>query len=312
VAWFSPGGAMFRGIFPPTVTLFKDDGAIDSEANRLHHDFLIESGVHGLFILATTGEFMHMNLKEREQHAAETVLHVNGRVPVIVGAGTTSTRETIRLGRHAQGVGANAVSIITPYFWTLSEREVVGHLSAVANAIDIPILVYNFPAYSNHNISNETLLALVREHRNIVGVIDAIDSLEHLRQRVQIVKTANPDFRVLAGSDGHILNILQLGGDGTVPPTANIAPRRHVEILDAYLQRDYKRAVELLPGVLSCLDIFRITGSFHSVVKEAMAMAGSSAPSTPRQPALPLTAESRARLRDVLARANLLPAAVEP
>jgi 4-hydroxy-tetrahydrodipicolinate synthase len=302
---------MFRGIFPPTVTHFKDDGAIDADANRKHHDFLIDAGVHGLFILATTGEFMHMNLKEREQHAAETVQHVEGRVPVVVGAGTTSTRETIRLSRHAQGVGADAVAIITPYFWTLSEREVIGHLSAVANAIDIPIFVYNFPAYSGHNISSDTLAALVREHRNVVGVIDAIDSLENLRQRVQIVKAVNPDFAVLAGSDGHLLNILQLGGDGTTPATANIAPERHVAVYDAYRRRDYQTALELMPDVLSCLDMFRITGSFHSVVKEAMAMAGVGSASTPRQPALPLTTDSRARLREVLARANLVPPVAE-
>jgi 4-hydroxy-tetrahydrodipicolinate synthase len=302
---------MFRGIFPPTVTLFKEDGSLDPEANQRHHDFLIESGVHGLFILATTGEFMHMNLKDREQHAAETMQHIAGRAPVIVGTGTTSTRETIRLSRHAQGVGADAVAIITPYFWTLSERELIGHLSAVANAVDIPIFVYNFPAYSNFNIGSETLVALVREHRNIAGVMDAIDSLEHLRQRVQMVKAVNPDFRVLAGSDGHLLNILQLGGDGTVPATANIAPDRHVRVFNAYERRDYQRALELMPAVLNCLDMFRITGSFHSVVKEAMVMAGISTSATPRQPALPLTADSRARLREVLARANLLPAPEE-
>jgi len=302
---------MFRGIFPPTVTLFKDDGSLDTEANNRHHDFLIDAGVAGLFIMATTGEFMHMNLKDREQHAAETVQHVAGRVPVVIGAGTTSTRETIRLSRHAQGVGADAVAIITPYFWTLSERELIGHLSAVANAVDIPILVYNFPEYSNYNISSETLTALVREHRNIAGVIDSIDSLEHLRQRVQVVKAVNHEFRILAGSDGHLLNILALGGDGTVPPTANIAPERHVQVFEAYERRDYQRALELMPGILSCLDMFRITGSFHSVVKEAMAMAGVANPSTPRQPALPLTADSRARLREILARANLLPTTVD-
>jgi dihydrodipicolinate synthase/N-acetylneuraminate lyase len=303
---------MFRGIFTPTVTQFKEDGSLDTEANQKQHDFLIESGVHGLFILATTGEFMHMNLKDREQHAAETVQHIAGRAPVIIGTGTTSTRETIRLSRHAQGVGADAVSIITPYFWTLSEREVIGHLSAVANAIDIPIFVYNYPAYSNYNISSETLVALVREHRNIAGVMDAIDSLEHLRQRVQIVKAVNPEFRVLAGSDGHLLTILQLGGDGTVPPTANLAPDRHVQVFNAWERRDYQRALELMPGVMSCLDMFQITGSFHSVVKEAMVMAGVATGSTPRQPALPLTADSRARLREVLARANLLPTSTEP
>lgn len=298
---------MFRGIIPPTVTFFRDDGSLDSDANRTHLDFLIDRGVHGLFVLGTTGEFMHMNLKEREQHAAEVVQHVNRRIPVIVGTGTTSTRETIRLSRHAQGIGADAVAIITPYFWTLTEREVVAHLSAVANAVDIPVIVYNYPAYSNVNISSETLAALVREHRNVAGVKDSIDSLEHLRRRVQVMKEINPDFAVLSGFDSFLLPTLELGGDGTIPVTANIAPERHVAIYDAFHRGDYALIAELLPSMLLLSDIYRVPGSFHSVVKEAMALAGVAPHSIARQPALPLTAESRARLRDIMQHAAPLP-----
>lgn len=297
---------MFRGIYPPTVTFFKDDGSLDTETNRTHIDFLAESGVHGLFVLGTTGEFMHMNLKEREQHAAEVVQHVRGRMPVIIGTGTPSTRETIRLSRHAQGVGADAVAIVTPYFWTLSEREVIVHLSSVANAVDIPVVVYNFPAYSNYNISSETLAALVREHDNIAGVKDSLDSLEHLRRRVEVVKSIKPDFSVLTGSDGYLLTLLEMGGDGSVPATANVAPRRHVDIFNAFTAGDYAAALRQLPGLLELLNIYRISGSFHSIIKEAMAMVGIAPMSNARQPALSLTSESRARLQEVLGRAHLL------
>lgn len=298
---------MFRGIYPPTVTFFKEDGSLDSETNRKHIDFLIKSGVHGLYVLGTTGEFMHMTLKEREQHAAEVVQHVRGRVPVILGTGTPSTRETIRLSRHAQGIGADAVAIITPYFWVLSENEVIAHLSAVANAVDIPVIVYNFPAYSNYNISSETLAALVKEHGNIAGVKDSLDSLEHLRRRVEVVKAINPEFSIFTGSDGYLLSLLEMGGDGSVPATANFAPARHVELFEAFEQSDYEKSLSLLPRLLELLDIYRIHGSFFSVIKEAMAMAGVAPLSNARQPALPLTAESRAQLREVLARIDLLP-----
>lgn len=298
---------MYRGVITPAVTLFKDDGAVDLERNRRFQDFLIEHGVDGLFVLGTTGEFMHMNLREREQFAQATVEHVAGRLPVIVGAGSTSTAETIRLSRHAQAVGADAVAIITPYFWALSEREVVGHLSAVAIAIDIPLFVYNYPAYSGHNISDETLVALLREHPNIVGVIDAIDSLEHLRRRVHAVKSVSPDFRVLAGSDPHLLTILQIGGDGTVPATSNFAPDRHTAVFRAYSRGEYEQAIHLLPDLFACTNVYRVQGSFHSVTKEAMTMVGVCQANAPRPPALPLAAEARARLRETLQRANLIP-----
>ncbi len=297
---------MFRGIIPPTVTFFREDGALDTETNRSHIDFLIDAGVHGLFVLGTTGEFMHMSPKEREQHAAEVVQHVNGRVPVILGTGTLSTRETVRLSRHAQGIGADAVAIVTPYFWTLTEREVIAHLSAVANAVDIPVVIYNFPAYSNYNISSETLAALVKEHGNIAGVKDTIDSLEHLRRRVEVVKEIKPEFSVLAGGDGYLLPLLEMGGDGTVPATANVAPERHVAIFEAWERGDYATALDELPALEELLAIYRVPGSFHSVIKEAMAMSGVAPTSGARQPALPLTADSRARLREALANADLL------
>jgi 2-dehydro-3-deoxy-D-pentonate aldolase len=298
---------MLRGIFAPAVTIFKEDGALDSDANRAHADFLIEHGVHGLHVLGATGEFMHMNLKEREQHATEMCQHVDRRVPVIIGTGTTSTRETMRLSRHAQGVGASAVSIISPYFWNLSERETVAHFSAVANAVDIPIIVNNIPAHTGVQVSTETLTALAREHRNVIGVNDSVDSLEHIRQRVSALKSINPDFRVLAGLDVHVLSVLEMGGDGALPATANIAPALHVALYDAWMRREFDTVHRLLPKIMASVEMLRVPGSFLSVIKEAMTMCGIADAGTPRLPALPLSAESRARLREALSRAELFP-----
>lgn len=301
---------MFRGIIPPTVTVFQKDGSLDSEGNARLHDLLIDAGVHGLFILGTTGEFMHLAAREREQHTAETVQHVNGRVPVIVGAGTTSTSETVRLSRHAQGAGADAVAIITPYFWTLSEREIVAHLSAVANAVDIPVIVYNFPAYSGVNIASETLASLVKEHSNIAGVKDSLDDLEHLRRRVATVKALKPDFSVFAGADGLLLAALEIGCDGAIPATANVAARRHVAVYNAHVAGDHTQAIAAMLLVNSCLDLYRVPGSFHSVFKDALGQLGVIEHTAARQPALPLSADSRARVRQTLERAGLL--AAEP
>jgi 2-dehydro-3-deoxy-D-pentonate aldolase len=297
---------VLRGIIAPSVTIFRNDGSLDAEANRIHTDFLISHGVHAMHVLGTTGEFMHMNLKEREQHATEMCQHIDGRVPVIVGTGTSSTRETMRLSRHAQGVGADAVSVITPYFWGLSEREIIGHYSAVANAIDIPIIVNNYPAATGINVSTETLAALAREHRNITAVVDSIDSIEHFRQRVTVMKSVNPEFIVLAGYDLHLLSILEIGGDGTVPATANVAPALHVEMYDAWVRHDFETVHSLLPRLMAIVAMHQVPGSFLSVIKEAITMCGVGKAGSPRQPALPLSTESRARLRDVLDRANLL------
>src|SRR5204863_4750979 len=136
----------------------------------------------------------------------------------------------------------------------------------------LPIVIYNFPAYAGFNISSETMAALVREHRNILGVKDSVDSLELLRSRVQLVKAINPEFSVLAGHDGHLLNVLQLGGDGTVPATSNFAPQPHVALFEAYQSGDLAAAQALLPSLMACLAVYGVPGSFHSVVKEAMGL----------------------------------------
>lgn len=297
---------MHEGVIAPAVTLLQRDEAIDADANRAHADFLIESGVDGLYILGMTGEFMHFNLRERESHAAAMVEHVNKRIPVIVGAATTATRDAVRLCRHAQGIGADAVTVTTPYFWTLSDREVIGHFATIATAVDIPVFIYNVPRYSGINISNEILITLVREHPNIVGIFDSVDSMDHLRTRIDAVRSANPDFRVFTGNDGQLMTTLQLGGNGTVPATANIAPNAHVELVKAYRAGDYGVAIEHFQTLARSLDIFMVSGSFHSVIKEAMVVLGLAQSGTVRSPALPLTPESRTRLREALDKADLV------
>jgi 2-dehydro-3-deoxy-D-pentonate aldolase len=297
---------MFNGVIVPSVTLLQRDGTIDVEENRRHVDYLIRSGVDGIYILGTTGEFMHFNLREREGFAAAIVEHVDGRLPVIIGAASTATRDAVRLCRHAQGIGAAAVTVTTPYFWTLSEREVIGHFASVASAVDIPILAYNVPSYSGIDISNEILVSLAKEHPNIVGVIDAVDGIERARSRIDTAQALDSQFCVLAGMDAQILNHLELGGNGTTSATANIAPSLHVGIVEAFESGDYRAAINLYRRLATCLDIYSVEGSFHSVIKEAMILLGLASSSTVRLPALPLTPESRLKLRDVLTRAGLL------
>lgn len=297
---------MFNGVIVPAVTLLQRDGSIDLQQNRTHIDYLIDSLVQGIYLFGITGEFMHFNLREREGFAASIVEHVDGRVPVIVGAASTATDDAVRLSRHAQGIGASAVTVTTPYFWTLSEREVMGHFSTVASSVDIPIIVYNVPTYSGFNVSNSALVALVREHENIVGVIDTVDSTEHLRSRIDELRGINPTFTILTGTDVQSLSLLELGGNGSIASTANIVPHVHVQMVDAFNAGDYRVAVDRYQKLGQVLRLYGVEGSFHSVIKEALVILGRATTATVRSPALPLTPENRAVLRDILRRAELI------
>ncbi|MDQ6907893.1 MAG: dihydrodipicolinate synthase family protein, partial [Chloroflexota bacterium] len=234
--------AMFSGIIPPSVTLFNDDMSIDWDGTLRHLDWLIAAGVHGLFILGTTGEFTQLSANERKEYAQKVVEHVKGRVPVIVGTGAVNTRETIELTRHAKGVGADAAAVVTPFYQTLGDEQLLAHFGAVANAVDLPILVYNIPVFTGTAVSTAVLAQLAEENDNIVGVKDSVDSATLVRNRVQIVKRIRPDFSVLTGMSDHLLNTLMLGGDGAVIGEANFVPEPGVGCVEAFRKGDYEGA----------------------------------------------------------------------
>ena len=191
--------ASFGGIIPPTVTLFNDDMSIDWDGTLRHLDWLIAAGVHGLFILGTTGEFTQFSPTERKEYAQKVVEHVKGRVPVIIGTGGVNTRETIDLTRHAKGIGADAAAVVTPFYQTLGDEQLLAHFGAVANAVDLPILVYNIPVFTGTAVSTPVLAQLAEENDNIVGVKDSVDSAALVRSRVQTLKRIRPDFSILTG-----------------------------------------------------------------------------------------------------------------
>jgi 4-hydroxy-tetrahydrodipicolinate synthase len=297
---------MFAGSYPPIVTHFNADASVDTQANHRHIDFLINQGVHGIFALGTTGEFMHLTLSEREELAQDTIQHVDGRVPVIVGTGSTSTFQTVRLSRHAASAGASAVAIITPYYLQLSDREIIAHYSAVANAVDIPVLIYNFPALTGTNVSTEVVCELVAENPNIAGVKDSVGSIDLLWERIARVKAIKPDFAVLTGSDNYLFPLLAMGGDGAVPATANFAPDAVVAVYEYFQSGDLAVAAQAWRHVLRAHDIFRIPGSVPALTKAAMVLLDLAVSATSRPPVLALTPEAGDRLKRMLQEAGLL------
>ncbi len=287
----------FSGIIPPTVTLFNDDMSIDWDGTLRHLDWLIAAGVHGLFILGTTGEFTQLSLTERKEYAQKTVEHVKGRVPVIVGTGSVNTRETIELTRHAKGVGADAAAVVTPFYQTLGDEHLLAHFGAVANAVDLPILVYNIPVFTGTAVSTAVLAQLAQENDNIVGVKDSVDSTALIRSRVQTLKRIRPDFSILTGLSEHLMNTLMLGGDGAVIGEANFAPGPGVGCIEAFRKGDYEGARRHFLDLMRVATVGQVPGFFQAAVKEAMRALGQTEKTTVRLPGTPLANEARAQVR---------------
>ncbi len=301
--------ASFGGIIPPTVTLFHDDMSIDWDGTLRHLDWLLAAGVHGLFILGTTGEFTQFSATERKEYAQKVVEHVRGRVPVIIGTGRVNTRETIELTRHAKGVGADAAAVITPYYQRLDDEQLLAHFGAVANAVDLPILVYNIPQFTGTAVSTPLLAQLAEENDNIVGVKDSVDSAILFRQRIQTVKRARPDFSVLSGIGENLLTVLMLGGDGAVVGEANYAPAPYVRCVEAFRSGDYEGMRRAFLETMRVASVMQVPGFFQATMKEAMRALGQTERTMVRLPGTSLAPEARAQVRRNLEAIGMLHAA---
>ncbi len=231
---------MFKGSMPALVTPFTKDGELDLDTLKKLVDWHIDQGSHGLVPVGTTGESPTLTHDEHRLVIEEVVRAAAGRVPVVAGAGSNATREGIGLIRHAAEVGADGALVVTPYYNKPTQAGMIAHYTALAQAADLPIIIYNIPGRSVVDMSPETMGELAKLP-NIVGVKDATGKLERVsQQRI----TCGADFIQLSGEDGTALGFNAHGGVGCISVTANVAPKLCAEFQNATLAGDYAKALE--------------------------------------------------------------------
>ena len=210
-----------KGIIPPIITPMHADESINTAELRRQVDRQIENGVHALFCFGTNGEGYILDGREKQLVLETVIEQANGRVPVYAGTGCVSTRETIAQSRMARDAGADVLSIITPSFAAASQQELYDHYRAVAEAVDIPIVLYNIPARTGNALAPETVARLSRIE-NIVGAKDSSGNWDNMKAYLD--GTRGSGFAVLSGNDGLILDCLKTGGRGGVAGCANVTP----------------------------------------------------------------------------------------
>jgi 4-hydroxy-tetrahydrodipicolinate synthase len=230
---------MFSGSIPALVTPMRD-GTIDEDAFRDFVEWQIAEGSHGLVPVGTTGESPTLTHEEHRRVVEICVEVARKRVPVIAGAGSNSTREAIELAQHAEKAGADAVLVVTPYYNKPNQRGLYAHFRAIADAITLPLIIYNIPPRSVVDMMPKTMGKLFRDCANIVGVKDATANLARASlQRHRM----GPDFIQLSGEDATALGFMAHGGHGCISVTANVAPKLCSEFQEACLAGDYKKAL---------------------------------------------------------------------
>ncbi len=232
---------MFKGSIVALITPFRD-GQVDEAAFSALVEWQIEAGTDGLVPVGTTGESPALNHKEHERLINLCVEAAGGRVPVIAGTGSNCTEEAISLTAHARTAGANGALVVTPYYNKPTQRGLYAHYKAIADAVDIPLVIYNIPGRSVVDMSVETMARLAKDCPNIVGVKDATADLNRpLATREAI----GPEFCQLSGEDATAFAFLASGGHGCISVTANVAPAQCAEMHDEWQVGNVARVMEL-------------------------------------------------------------------
>ena len=290
---------MFRGTITALITPFKD-GAVDEKAFQDFVDWQINEGVHGLAPCGTTGESPTLSYEEHYRVIELCVEAAAGRVPVIAGTGSNSTDEAIQQTKHAKKVGADAALVVTPYYNKPSQLGLELHYRAIADAVDLPIIIYNIPGRCVIDMSVETMAKLA-EHENIVGVKDATNELGRvIRSRLEI----GDDFCHLSGEDPTSVAFLAHGGKGCVSVTANVAPRMCSQLQDAWHLGAYDDVFRLRDILMPVHDAMFIETN-PGPVKFGASLLGKCAPDT-RLPIAPLHMKSKGRVEEAMRGAGLL------
>ena len=289
----------FRGSFTALVTPFKN-GSVDEKAFRELVDWQIAEGTKGLVPVGTTGESPTLSHEEHRSVVEWCVDQARGRVPVVAGAGSNSTKEAIELAQHAEEAGADAVLVVTPYYNKPTQEGMYQHFKAINDAIGIPIIIYNIPPRSVIDMSVETMKRLW-ELKNIAGVKDATANVVRVSQQRAAM---GPDFNQLSGEDATALGFMAHGGHGCISVTSNVAPRLCAEFQVSCLKGDYASALKVQDKLMPLHTALFIETN-PAPAKYALSVLGKCA-ETVRLPMVTVAEKTRAAVREAMVHAGLI------
>ena len=293
--------ATLRGVYSAIVTPFGGDERIDEPALRKQTEYVVENGCHAIMATGGTGEFPHMSREERKDATAIIVDQVAGRIPVIGGTAGCSTREAIFLSQDAQEAGAAAVILTPTYYFKIPEAGLRQHFLDVAEAVDVPVVVYNNPLYTGNPLSPSLIAELV-QHPNIIGSKQSQDDMGHL---VETLRLTGDDVSINTGIDSQFYPALCVGAKGIFSTASCVIPRLMVDIWDHFTAGRHEEARELHMRVQALNRFLEYDPGYVAPAKEALAMLGIPC-GAPRKPLPSLTDEERAGVREALRTLGLL------
>lgn len=291
----------FQGTGTALVTPFKKDGSLDEKSLRRLVDFQIKNGVEALIPVGTTGESPTLTYKEHYRVFDIVIEQANGRAKIFAGSGSNSTDEAIEQSKHAKKAGADAALIVGPYYNKPSQEGYFQHYRAIAEAVDIPIIVYNVPGRTGGNIEASTVLRMASEIPAIMAVKEASGNMAQISE---IARNKPSGFSLLSGDDALTLPMMSLGGDGCISVVANETPKEFSDLVRCCLKGQWGKALALHNKLLPLMNINFIEAN-PIPVKAAVAMMGM-IEEVYRLPLVPIGGDNREKLKAVLKGLSLI------
>lgn len=295
---------MFNGIITPIVTPFNDDETqtINYQATDQLIDYLIKKGVNGIFPLGSNGEFNVLTIKERNEFASHVINYVNHRVPVYVGTGACSSNEAVYLSRKAEELGADALSVITPYFFKLRDEDIYNYYKQIAESVKIPIILYNIPGNTQNNINPKVLDQLARIP-NVAGIKDSSGNTESIDAYLKVVQK-HENLHFLIGSDSKISYAFERGATGAIAGTSNLLVKNVVALNNALRSGDTETAKKMQESLNPLRKIMH-EAPVPSVLKRAVTLAGIANVGNARKPEIAPNETLNQEIKELIVEYNL-------
>lgn len=255
----------------PAVTPLLSNGRIDEISCRKLYDHLIDGGVNGILILGSIGEFFAFTMEEKKELIRIACESIQKRVELIVGTTSMIFDEIVELSNYAFQMGADSVMVIPPYYFHFDAAQVEAYYDALAQALNGPFYLYNFPDRMGYEISPATVTALAQKHPNLIGIKDTISGMDHTREIIRQVKLIRPDFKVYSGFDDNFLHNVMAGGDGCIAGLSNLYPNLTSAWVNAVNDQDFSAAKRLQQKVDKLMAIYAVGKPFVPFIKAALA-----------------------------------------
>lgn len=291
---------MIQGSIVALITPFHEDGSVNYEKLRELINWHIDSGTDGILVLGTTAETPSLTVTEEDEIARISIEEANGRTPIIVGSGSNNTMIAMEQSIKYEKMGADALLVITPYYNKTNKSGMKNHFFTVADAVNIPIYVYNVPGRTGVAISYDAL-AEISQHRNIVGIKEASGDMSFV---TKISRLINDDFNVYSGNDDISVPLMSMGGMGIISVLANILPKETHDMAMAYINGDTKKAAEMQKYYLDFINALFIETN-PIPIKEAMNLVGMDVGGY-RMPLYPMEDNTKATLIETMKAIDLL------